>query len=175
MREIDKLKFPIGNWIKQETYSQDEIDRNIQVIIDVPRTLESITASITESEENLTYRDGGWTVKEVVNHLVDSHMNSYIRFKFAATESTPTIKSYDENMWALTNDYKAISVQDSVLTLRLIHDRMVALFDTWNATDWSRDFIHPERTETLTVGHNLSLYAWHSQHHLAHIKIALNR
>ena len=175
MNELDKLRFPIGNWIKQESYTLDEINRNIQVLIDVPESLKNITNGISESEENLTYRPNGWSVKQVVNHLVDSHINSYIRFKFAATESTPTIKPYDENMWALTNDYKLTSVEDAVLTLKLIQNRKVALFETWREADWSRDFIHPERTETLTVAHNLSLYAWHSKHHLAHVKLVLNK
>ncbi len=173
MSEIDKLRFPIGYWKKQDTYTKFEIEKNIKVLEDVPRSLGDIVSGISEAEENLTYRKDSWTVKEVVNHLVDSHMNSYIRFKLGATEKSPTIKTYDENLWALTNDYNAISTKDCVLTLRLIHNRMIALFTNWTQEDWDKDFYHPGRDEITNMAQNLGLYAWHSEHHLTHVKIAL--
>lgn len=174
MKTQDQLRHPIGTWNRQEHYSQAQLDELLITLRVMPDKLKALTTQISEAESQLCYREGGWNVQEVVNHLVDSHINSYIRMKLALTEDTPVIKPYNENTWAKTSDYKLISTTDAVVTLHQIHQRMIALFDKATTQDWNRTFYHPGRKEKLTLSENISLYAWHSLHHLEHVRIALS-
>ncbi|MGY3211210.1 YfiT family bacillithiol transferase [Mucilaginibacter sp. HD30] len=111
---------------------------------------------------------GGWTIRQVVHHVADSHLNSIIRFKWAMTEDNPTIKAYHEDLWAKLADYK-LPIEPSLIMLEGIHARLTALLDSFTDEDFNRTFIHPESGATILLKRNLALYSWHGRHHLAHI------
>ena len=121
-----------------------------------------------DSQLDTPYRDGGWTIRQVVHHLADSHANSYVRFKLALTEQWPTIKPYDEAAWAELADSRKLPVEPSLQMIAGLHARWVALLESLSEEDFQRGFTHPERGR-MTLATNLALYAWHSRHHTAHI------
>ncbi|HHO55250.1 MAG TPA: putative metal-dependent hydrolase, partial [Trueperaceae bacterium] len=118
-----------------------------------------------------SYREGAWTVRQIVHHIADSHMNSYIRFRWAITENEPTIKAYDENDWAKLVDAKNAPVELSLDLIKALHARWVWFLSELDANDYNKSFVHPESGEVVSLRQNLAYYAWHGQHHLAHIKI----
>jgi hypothetical protein len=129
--------------------------------------LKAAIARLNEPQLDTPYRPGGWTVRQVVHHLPDSHMNAFVRFKLALTEEEPTIKGYDEARWAQLADAKA-PTDPSLLLLENLHKRWILLLDSLTPSDWQRKFRHPERG-AVTLENNLQLYAWHGRHHVAHI------
>lgn len=161
------LRYPIGKF----TYNEQEVLGNRNKFIDeiakMPNKLEEITSKLTEEQQNTPYREGGWTVKQVVHHLADSHMNSFIRFKLALTESEPTIKPYDENAWAHLEDSKS-PIKLSIELLKNLHERWVVLLKSMGEADYQKTFRHPEMG-LVSLNKNISLYAWHGNHHIAHI------
>jgi uncharacterized damage-inducible protein DinB len=161
------LRYPIGKF--QRADNVDEAQRRVLVaaIAEAPSKLKAAVAGLSEQQLDTPYRPGGWTVRQVVHHLADSHMNSFVRFKLALTEDEPTIKPFDEGRWAELADGKA-RVEPSLLLLETLHQRWVLLLDSLGPSDWQRQFRHPERG-TMTLGDNLQLYAWHGRHHVAHI------
>ncbi len=130
---------------------------------------------LNEDQLNTPYRPDGWTVKQVVHHVVDSHMNSYIRFKWALTEDNPTIKAYFEERWAELPDSAETPVAISLNMLEALHYRFVILLKSLTAEDWDRTFVHPEHNQSFTLKMTVALYAWHSKHHLAHITKLIER
>jgi hypothetical protein len=142
-----------------------------QLIDDIaaaPQRMRSAIAGLTDTQLNTPYRDGGWTVRQVVHHVPDSHVNSYIRFKFALTEHEPTIKPYDESVWAELIDAKTGPVEPSLNLLEGLHHRWTILLRSLSEDDVKRKFLHPE-LGVVTIDKYISLYAWHSKHHVAHI------
>ncbi len=123
---------------------------------------------LNEEQLNTPYRDGGWTVRQVVHHLADSHMNAYVRFKLALTENEPTIKPYDEAAWAETADVRESPIEVSLALLENLHARWVALLQSMSEADFARQFRHPQ-LGAVPLEKNLALYAWHGRHHVAHI------
>jgi hypothetical protein len=125
-------------------------------------------AGLNDSQLDTPYREGGWTVRQVVHHLADSHANSVIRFKLALTEDWPTIKPYNENTWAQLPDSKSLPVDSSLTFISAMHERWVALLESMSEADFERGYVHPERgrQNLLTA---LGIYAWHGRHHTAHI------
>jgi hypothetical protein len=117
---------------------------------------------------NTAYRPGGWTLKQVVHYLADSHMNALIRIKWAITEENPIIKAYNEADWALQADYK-LPIEASLKTIEGLHLHLVAVMESFTENEWDRTFVHPEKQITYTVKKTAAIYAWHSNHHLAHI------
>ena len=130
--------------------------------------MRSAVSGLSDAQLDTPYRDGGWTVRQVVHHVPDSHVNSYIRFKFALTENEPTIKPYDENLWATLIDATTLPVEPSLRLLEGLHERWAAFLRSLSEADVKRKFTHPE-IGTITVDQYISLYAWHSKHHVAHI------
>jgi uncharacterized damage-inducible protein DinB len=161
------LRYPIGEFQPVDNITDIQRRALIDAIAETPKKLKAAIAGLDERQLDTPYRPGGWTVRQVVHHLPDSHMNSYVRFKLALTEDEPTIKPYDEARWAELADAKA-PVELSLLLLENLHKRWVLLLNSFAPSDWQRKFRHPERG-TVTLENNLQLYAWHGLHHVAQI------
>lgn len=170
----EQLKYPIGKFSFPETINKEDINKWISDIEDLPDQLSRIVIPLNDDQLETYYREGGWTVRQVVHHLVDSHINSYVRFKLTLTEETPTIKPYFEDRWAELPDNTLVPVQISMDLLKSLHTRWVALLKALSREDLQRKFYHPEADRTIRLTQNLALYAWHGKHHLAHVKIAID-
>lgn len=153
--------------------SEQQLCQWIRQIEDFPKTLNTLTSHLSTEQKNWCYRPEGWTIKQVVHHCADSHMNSFIRFKLALTEDTPTIKPYFENKWAELPDAIADDINDSILLLNGLHKKWVLLLRSLNKEQLKLEFINPESGKKFNLAETISLYAWHSSHHLAHINNAL--
>ncbi|WKK67314.1 YfiT family bacillithiol transferase [Lutimonas zeaxanthinifaciens] len=171
---MENLKYPIGKFRVTEPISKDQVAAWIQVLEDFPTKLEALTAPLTEAQIDTPYRPEGWTVRQVVHHLADSHYNSYIRFKWTLTEDKPVIKAYFEDRWAQLEDYKA-PIELSLTALYNLHAKWVYLLKRLSSEELKRVFIHPESMEEITLEKNIGIYAWHSEHHYAHIENLLRR
>src|SRR5690348_4141462 len=160
-------RFPIGKFQYEGPPSDAQRQAFIADIANTPRALRGAVAWLSSQQLDTPYREGGWTVRQVVHHVPDSHMNSYVRFKLALTEDEPTIKPYDEARWAELTDSKA-PVELSLQLLENLHKRWVLLLNSLTPSNWQRKFRHPERG-MMTLDENVQLYAWHGRHHVAHI------
>lgn len=171
--EID-LSYPIGKVEDQLFSNKGDYDEKVKAshLLDIqlcPSMLEQAISNLDEHQLNIPYRDGGWTAKQVVHHVADSHMNAYIRFKLALTEDHPTIKPYDQDAWAQLSDTQNLPVNISLTLLHALHSRWVELMKNMNESDWNRSFFHPEQKRSITLWNVLGTYAWHGKHHVAHI------
>jgi uncharacterized damage-inducible protein DinB len=163
------LRFPIGRFDWNITVSEADYPHLIAEIAATPAALRSAVAGLSRDQLETRYRPDGWTVKQVVHHVPDSHLNAYTRFKLALTEIDPTIKPYDEAKWAELPDSQRVPIDVSIDLLEALHTRWVALLKAMDAADFNRAFIHPEHNRTFTLAQLLALYAWHGRHHVAHI------
>jgi hypothetical protein len=161
-------RFPVGPFEADVDAPHSARPTMIDTIASLPRVLRAAVHGLTDAQLDTPYRDGGWTVRQVVHHVADSHANAYIRFRFALTENEPTIKPYDEAVWAELSDAKTLPVTASLQMLEGMHTRWVALLRSMSEQQFARTLIHPERG-TMTLGKMLQLYEWHSRHHAAHI------
>jgi uncharacterized damage-inducible protein DinB len=161
-------RYPVGKFKKPEAYTDASRAAAIQEIADLPIKLRAAVAGLTEAQLDTPYREGGWTVRQVVHHLADSHVNAYIRMRFTVTEDKPTVKPYDEAVWAELSDAKSGPVEWSLSILDGLHARWAAMLTSRPASDFSRAFIHPQYGERL-LDWNVEMYAWHCRHHTAHI------
>lgn len=166
---IERLKYPVGRFQWPDSPSLEDVKKNIEEISAFPQKLRNTLATLDSPLLDAPYRPEGWTVQQLVHHIADSHLNSYIRFKWALTEDAPTIKAYDEKAWALTPEIMQTPVEESVHLLEALHKRWVSLLRNLNPTDWEKTFVHPESGKIYTLGATVALYAWHGRHHLAHI------
>jgi DinB superfamily len=165
---LEALKYPVGSCPYPQSGITAEDRRSwIAEVAALPSKLRSAVASLTPEQLDSPYRPGGWTVRQVVHHIPDSHLNAFVRFKLALTEDVPTIKPYDEAGWATLADY-AMPVDVSLLLLETLHERWVRLLESMTAADFARKFRHPE-SGVLSLEQYLATYAWHSRHHVAHI------
>jgi uncharacterized damage-inducible protein DinB len=160
-------RYPIGRF----SYVPDAALRGqfIADIAELPHRLKDVVATLSADQWSTPYRDGGWSVIQLVHHLADSHMNAFIRFKLALTEDEPTIKPYHEAAWAELADSAAVAPETSVVLLDMLHRRWVRLLESMTAGDFERTLWHPERNRAMTLDEMLALYAWHCRHQLAHI------
>jgi uncharacterized damage-inducible protein DinB len=164
----DDLRYPIGEFDRDFEISSGARSERMRTIAELPQELASAVAGLSEEQLDAEYRPGGWTIRQTVHHVADSHANSLIRFKLALTEDEPpTIRPYYEDRWAELDDSK-LPVDISLNMLESIHGRWTALMDSMSEDDFKRCFIHPE-TGKWTLEGALALYAWHSRHHTAHI------
>ena len=171
-KELHQLKFPIGEFEKPEIITNAQIKTWITSIETLPKSIIELTKNLNENELNYKYRPNGWSIKQVVHHCADSHINSLLRFKLALTEDSPTIKPYYENRFAELIDYTE-PIEDSISILIGIHKKLAVLLRTLNQEELKLEFIHPEHGKRFTLEETIGIYAWHSNHHLAHIKQAL--
>jgi len=170
---IEDLKYPIGKCNKPETSSEGDIKNWIADIEQFPNRLNKLVPYLSASELNYTYRPEGWNIKQVVHHCADSHMNSFIRFKLCLTEELPTIKPFEENKWAELPDATEAEISTSLMLIEGLHARWTMLLKSLSASDLSKQYIHPDKAQPLSLSDSIAIYSWHCNHHLAHIKQAL--
>jgi hypothetical protein len=162
------LRYPIGKFRPPENFTDENRRQFIHSIAETPERLVSAIAGLNAGQLDTPYRPGGWTIRQLVHHVPDSHMNAYIRFKLALTEDEPTIKPYEENLWAGLADTKDAPISTSITLLESLHARWVVLLCALTPAEWNRKFRHPD-LGPVTLDHALALYAWHGKHHVAHI------
>jgi uncharacterized damage-inducible protein DinB len=161
------LRYPIGKFQRPEDVSLSDRELYIDQIAAAPAELRAAVAGMTETQLDTPYRPDGWTVRQLVHHVPDSHLNSYVRFKLALTETEPVIKPYDEARWAELAD-SSLPIEVSLTLLDAVHQRWVYLLRTMSDDDFARTFVHPANGK-MRLDQNLALYAWHGRHHTAHI------
>jgi uncharacterized damage-inducible protein DinB len=161
-------RYPIGKFTFNDPSTETQRSSFIDDIQQTPAALRAAVKNLSPAQIETPYRDGGWTVRQVVHHIPESHMNAYIRFKLALTEDDPTIKPYMEDRWAGTPEVHSTPLEVSLALLEPLHDRWVRLLRTLKTADWKRTFRHPEMG-VLSLEKSLALYSWHGQHHTAHI------
>jgi len=163
------LQYPIGQFSIPESITKEIISHWIDDIASFPERLRIAVSELSDEQLEHTYRPGGWTIRQVIHHCADSHMNSFIRFKLALTEDQPTIKPYYEDRWANLPDTKQMTVESSLKILEGLHERWIVLLNTLKQSDYARTFYHPENKKTIRLDENIGIYAWHCNHHLAHV------
>ena len=168
---MEELRYPIGRFIAPQTIDDDQVRRWTAEIEALPSELRSVVETLDTTQLETPYRPGGWTARQVVHHIADSHLNSLVRFKWALTEDRPTIKTYYEDRWAALPDYTEVPVEVSLRLIEALHARWVGFLRTLNSDDLDREFIHPD-LGVVRLAENLGIYAWHGKHHLEHIRIA---
>jgi uncharacterized damage-inducible protein DinB len=161
-------RFPIGKFHYDGPPAEPQKQAFLDDIARTPANLRHAIAGLSPAQLDTPYRDGGWTVRQVVHHLPDSHLNSYVRFKLALTEDEPTIKPYAEDRWAELADSQSTPIEVSLTLLDSLHDRWVRLLRSLTPDEWKRTFRHTEMG-AMTLEKNLALYSWHGKHHVAHI------
>ena len=167
--DIDNLKFPIGRFNKPTTITNSILEHWIDDISTFPARLASEVINLTNEQLDTHYRPNGWTIRQVIHHCADSHMNSLTRLKLTLTEENPIIKPYFEERWAELVDTKNMPIQSSLKMLEGIHERWAVLLNDLTTDQLERTFIHPEHGNTFRIDENIGVYAWHCNHHLAHI------
>jgi uncharacterized damage-inducible protein DinB len=168
MTQQDDLRYPIGRFSAPDGSVAGVRSAHLETLRSLPEQLEAAVSGLSDAQLDTPYREGGWTVRQVVHHIADSHANSYVRFKLALTEEWPTIKPYDEGAWANLADSRVEPVEPSLSFIGALHARWVALLEPLSEADFQRGYNHPAmgRQNLATA---LALYAWHSRHHTAHI------
>ncbi len=166
--DLETLRYPIGKFKNQPEFSPPEVQGFVQDIAHLPGQLRRAVAGLNERELDTPYRPGGWTVRQTVHHVTDSHINSYVRFRLALTEDKPTIKPYEEHLWAELTDAKHAPIDTSLLLLEALHLRWVMLLESLTPEQWQSVFVHPASGE-IPLAKAAGQYAWHGKHHLAHI------
>ncbi|KMQ72602.1 putative metal-dependent hydrolase YfiT [bioreactor metagenome] len=170
MDNLEQKKYPIGKFAAPERISDIQIDQYLKVLKDFPGKLKLLIGDWTDEQLDTQYRKGGWRVRQLVNHLADSHMHSYIRFKLALTEDNPTIKTYDEAKWAELQDSFTIDIKPALQLLKGLHKRWVYELKSLTNKEFESTFFHPEQNRKITLRESLAFYAWHCDHHYAHIE-----
>lgn len=171
MDNLEHKKYPIGKFEIPTNISDIDIDDNTKILKNFPSKLKNLVEDWNDEQLDTQYREGGWTVRQLVNHLSDSHMNSYIRFKLALTENNPTIKPYDEAAWAELQDSINMPIEPALQILKGLHKRWVKELKSLTNREFDEStFFHPEQKKSITLRESLAFYAWHCDHHYAHIE-----
>ncbi len=173
--EIDTLKYPVGKFNPPNEFSPALIAQWIQTIEELPKKLRTVVSGLDDTKLDTPYREGGWTIRQVVHHLADSHLNCYIRFRWTMTEDSPVIKTYNQDRWSELDDAKHAPVEVSLSLLDALHKRWLLFVRSLSGQDLERKFHNPESKKDYDLRTILALYAWHSNHHLAHITSLLKR
>ncbi|HMD37208.1 MAG TPA: putative metal-dependent hydrolase [Vicinamibacterales bacterium] len=173
MTDIDKLRYPVGPMSRVATPLDSATRRqHLQTLEETPARIRALVSGLSNRQLDTPYRPGGWTVRQVVHHLPDSHMNAYIRHKLAVTERMPAVKTYEEQLWAELPEAKSGSIDMSVDLLDALHRRWIAFLRALPEAQLEKTFSHPE-WKSVTVDESIAMYAWHCRHHTAHIEQAL--
>src|SRR5512146_3405949 len=165
---MEDLQYPVGRYQRPESLNAAQRQAAIDTIAAAPGAMRDAVSGLNDAQLDTPYRPEGWTVRQVVHHVPDSHMNAYIRFKLALTEAEPTIKPYQQQLWAELADTRQTPIETSLILLECLHQRWVLLLKSMAEADWQRTFRHPE-LGIVRLDTNLALYAWHGRHHVAHI------
>jgi hypothetical protein len=162
------LRYPTGKY-ETRPFSEQQKQEWLNDIKFLPQLLENSILNLDEAQLQTPYREGGWTVQQVVHHVADSHMNAYCRFKLGLTEDNPSIRPYEEKLWAQLNDVENIPVNISITLLYALHTRWYAAISDLTLQQWERPLFHPESKKEMTLWYLLGMYAWHGKHHVSHI------
>ena len=165
----EDLRYPIGQFRYEGEPDQHRREQWIEEIAATPANLRTAVAGLSPQQLDTPYRDKGWTIRQVVHHLPDSHLNAYTRIKLALTEDVPVIKPYEEARWAELPDGRTAPIELSLNLLESLHHRWVMVLRQLTPADFRRRFIHPQHGRPIELQETLALYAWHGQHHVAHI------
>ncbi|MFY0760384.1 YfiT family bacillithiol transferase [Metabacillus dongyingensis] len=166
---MQDLKYPIGLFYAPEKIETIHLKDWLDELAAAPSRLKTAVLDLSDSQLDTPYREGGWSVRQVVHHLADSHMNAYIRIKLALTEENPVIRPYEEKAWAELSDSKHGEIEVSLVLLEHLHKRLVMLASSLSEADLNRTFYHPANKTSATLAETLGVYAWHGNHHIAHI------
>ena len=169
--DLEKLRFPTGRFKYPEFITAVQVKNWIDEIENLPTDFRQMAESLSEQQLDTAYRPNGWTLRQVIHHVPDSHLNSYIRFRWALTEDTPTIKAYDETKWAELPDAKSAPIDLSLDLLESLHKRWVILLRSLSEKQLKRNYTHPESGKQISLEKTIALYAWHGRHHLGHLKL----
>lgn len=169
MEELNPKIYPMGKAVITE-FTKEVLYNSIIKLEIAPMRLRKILESISEKDLELTYRDGGWTIRQIVHHVADSHINMFIRFKLALTEANPTITPYNENLWAAMDDYQTASLESSLMMFEGVQQRFLALLKTMSEADFKKTYFHPGYNKEFVLAEATQLYAWHGLHHVAQIE-----
>ena len=172
---MEALRYPIGTFTPPETISDEKLKEWITILEVLPAQLRDMVSEMKDEQLDTPYRPEGWTVRQVVHHVADSHHHSYIRFKWALTEDNPTIKPYLEKEWTNLPDLKGMPVEWSLKHLEAVHYKLVRLLRSLSDAQLERTFIHPDGNKTISSRQNVGRYAWHGMHHYMHIANLVKR
>lgn len=170
MDKLEHKKYPIGKFQQPEKVTDVDIDKHIKVIKDFPAKLKNLVENLNDDQLDIQYREGGWKIRQLIHHLADSHMNSFMRFKLALTEDNPTIKPYDEAKWAELQDSFSMDIKSSLQILKGLHKRWVYEMKSLTNKEYEHTFFHPEQNRKISLKESLAFYSWHCDHHFAHIE-----
>ena len=166
---LEKLSYPIGKFIAPETYSKEYLANKIADIASFPERLKNEVIHLTDEQLETPYRNGGWTIRQVIHHCADSHMNCFIRIKWTLTEDKPVIKFYHEDRWSELHDNLTMPIEPTLSLLEGLHFRLAYLMNSLSESDLEKYFIHPEHNAAFQLKEIIGTYAWHGNHHIAHI------
>lgn len=166
--ELEALQYPIGRFEPSDSYPPEDVRTNIQIISALPSKFINLLGGWTEEQYDTRYRPDSWTVRQLIHHVADSHINAYVRFRLALTEDNPTIKPYKEDRWAELPDAKTAQVDLSLQLMKNVHLRWVLLMNSMDAADLARTYTHPDTGRSIRLDEVIALYAWHSEHHYQH-------
>ncbi|SNR33315.1 DinB superfamily protein [Lutibacter agarilyticus] len=166
---MEDLKYPIGQAIIPSVINENQLNEWIVIIENFPSKLDKLVKHLDNDQLNTPYRENGWTIRQVIHHCADSHQNSYIRFKWTLTEDKPIIKAYFEDKWAKLFDSKSAPILLSINVLKAVHAKWIYLLKGLTSKNLKLSFIHPESKELVSLEKNIGIYAWHCNHHYAHI------
>ena len=169
---MTSLKYPIGLFEKPNEIHEEILNRWINNIQELPYLLNEEVKNMNNNDMSKTYREGSWHIRQIVHHIADSHINSYIRLKLSLTENNPTIKPYFEDKWSNLIDANDMSVSSSLKIIEGVHERWVYLLKSLSEEELNKTFFHPEHQKSFSIKENIGIYAWHGLHHLAHIQLA---
>ena len=167
--DLETLQYPIGRSSSYVENGSQKRDEWLRVIGDTPGELRRVVSGLSDEQLDTPYRPGGWTVRQVVHHYADDHMNSYVRFKWALTEEAPAIKTYGEALWAELPDARLGPIEPSLSLLAALHERWIEAWKALSGSDWLRTFYHPKRG-SISLEQLAALYAWHGKHHVAQVR-----
>ena len=173
--DLERLKYPIGSFDCPSNITSEKLQDWISILEHFPNRFSNLVSNLSEIQLNTPYRPEGWTVRQVVHHVYDSHHNAYSRFKWALTEESPVIKAYDEKAWANLFDAKNAPLEISLPAIAALHAKWTYILKGFSAEDFQKEFIHPVGNRSMTLAFTTGMYAWHSNHHYAHIENLLKR
>jgi len=165
---IESLRYPIGKYAPQP-FSHEQKEQWLLDLKFLPNELEFAIENLDETQLDTPYRDGGWTVRQLVHHVADSHINAYVRFKLGLTENNPMIKPYEEKDWAMLNDVNTVPINVSLTLLHALHQRWQEAIKNISDEQWERTVFHPEHKKEMSLWYLLGMYVWHGKHHVRHI------
>lgn len=173
--DLEQLKYPIGTLKFPKEFKRGHLDQAIKVLQLFPEQLKLLTYNLKDEVLDQPYRPGGWTVRQLIHHISDSHHHSYNRLRWALTENNPTIKAYNQDSFASLEDYASAPISWSVAHIEAVHQKLVYILEHLSDEQWERSFVHPETEATLTLKELAWMYSWHSMHHFMQLKNALEK